>query len=408
MRRYFSLVRYNRPCGRAINFSQPKASAAPAAAPSLRAHAAVRGTAAERHARPATLENSVMSAKIPDEIEVLLKPRLLQHVVSVPAHREDLPLLHVVVVVERPPALEPGDRPLVNHGLAVVLAVRLQQPVVELEQAVRRRVELEVGVPQLVDPALHGLVLDGDGRVLHEPRVGEAAPPRQVLEVVPVQRAAEALPPEHLVVAQLFRDAAAGVHVREVQLPPRLEQPEAGFQHGLLVRAEVDDAVADDDVDGPVLQALDVVELFDQSQVEFHVVVPEPLGVVRSRLPRHPQLLLGHVHPDHPPVGSHELGGDVHVPPGPAPEVEDGRPSDLVGDAEPASVILRDDVGMHVGDGLRDVRRRPGGGAARVRLQVGRFLQRLSVVGRDGGVGGGLVDEQVRGNGQRRGRFRHF
>ena len=38
------------------------------------------------------------------------------------------------------------------------------------------------------------------------------------------------------------------------------------------------------------------------------------------------------VHPDHLSLSTHDLGGNVHVPSGPAAEVQDGDALDFVGD----------------------------------------------------------------------------
>jgi len=127
--------------------------------------------------------------------------------------------------------------------------------------------------------------------------------------------------------------------------------------------------------------------------VELDVVVSEFLGVIRPRRFRHVELLLGHVHADDPAPRPHELGRDVHVPTGAAPQVEYRHPLDLVGDAEPASVVLGDDVVVYSGYGMSDVRGGGEGRAARVRLQVGRFLESFAVVCGDGGVRGGFVDD---------------
>ena len=195
---------------------------ASSASAALGSRTPTRGAAAlEGHARAAPVVYAVVRARVADEVEVPLEPRLLQHVVRVPADREDLPPLHVVVIVERPAALEPRDGPAVHHGLAVILAVRLEG--VEPKKAVGGRVELQPRLPQGIHLLSHGPVLDGDGRILHEAGVHETASFREVLEVVPVQRAAEALPPKDFVLAQLLGHAAVGVHVREVELPPRLE-----------------------------------------------------------------------------------------------------------------------------------------------------------------------------------------
>mmetsp|Transcript_35443 Transcript_35443/g.85511 ORF Transcript_35443/g.85511 Transcript_35443/m.85511 type:complete len:380 (-) Transcript_35443:194-1333(-) len=370
-------------------------TASSTASSALGAYASIRGTTFERHTSTTPIKDAIMGTPVPNKIKVLLKPRFLQHIERISTNREDLALLHVMMIVQRPSALESRNGTLVNHRLSIILTVRLQT--IQLEQPIGGRVEFQVGVSHLVHLPLHGPILDGDGCILHQARVPEAALLPQVLEIVPVEGAAQAFAPEHLILFQFLRNTAGGVHVREVQFAARLEEAVAGPQNGLLVGAQVDDAITDDDVHGPVRQGWDVVELLDQSQVELDVVVSELVRVILPRFLRNIQLLLCHVHADHPSLLADKLGCDVYVPSGAASQIQNCHALDLVRDAESASVILLNDVGMDVRDGPGDVRRGRCGGTARVGFEVRRLLEGFAIVGGDGGVRGGFVDEHVCG-----------
>ena len=75
---------------------------------------------------------------------------------------------------------------------------------------------------------------------------------------------------------------------------------ELTLQHGRLVRAEVDDAVGDDEVDRLLGHAA-LDDALDVALLELHVGggVPEGLGVLVDVLPCDVQLPVGHVQPDH-------------------------------------------------------------------------------------------------------------
>mmetsp|Transcript_19462 Transcript_19462/g.46040 ORF Transcript_19462/g.46040 Transcript_19462/m.46040 type:complete len:313 (+) Transcript_19462:300-1238(+) len=311
------------------------------------------------------------------------------------------------MIVQAPPAGVEGDCPLVDDGLAVILARRLQ--LVQLEQSIRGRVELQVVMSRLVDGGLHIVVLDGDWCILHEAGIGEAAALGQVLEIVPVQRTRQTFAPQNLVVAQGLRHAAVGVHVGEVQFASGLEEAAAALQHGLLVGAEVNDAVGHDDVDGIVGEGIDLIQLLDLAQMELDVVVSKLLGVVRLRLLGDGQLLRRHVDADDPAGRSHQLRRNVHVSAGSASQIQHGRALQQVRDAQPAAVVLGHDVGVDGADGGFNMgwhRRRS---AAGIGFEVVGRRQRLAVVVRDGVLdlagllrtaGGRGVDEEVAGHGE--------
>ena len=84
-----------------------------------------------------------------------------------PQTGEHLAALDEMMPVEREGVGLPGNGPLIDHRLAVILASRLEP--VELEQPVGRREEL--GLAEL---RAHRLVLDLDRPAGHQPRIEEA------------------------------------------------------------------------------------------------------------------------------------------------------------------------------------------------------------------------------------------
>mmetsp|Transcript_49982 Transcript_49982/g.97820 ORF Transcript_49982/g.97820 Transcript_49982/m.97820 type:complete len:242 (+) Transcript_49982:592-1317(+) len=239
----------------------------------------------------------------------------------------------------------PGDGAFVHDRLSVVLAVRLQLG--NVEEAVGGAEETEA--VRLHDLFERGVV-DGDDGVLHEAGVPETHRARHVLEVVPVERPGDTLAPQRLVVPQHRRDAPVAVHVAEVKLPPGFQQPEASFEHRLLVGAQIDDAVRHDHVDAP-RREVQLLQPLDEPRRERGVRrrVAEGGGVVRLVLPRHVQLArVRHVHADHTPLRAHELRRDVDVAPGAAPQVQDGETVQNVRDGQTTAVILSEDVGVNL------------------------------------------------------------
>ena len=89
---------------------------------------------AERDRRAAAGEDAVVAREIADEVEMRGEARVGQHLPGVAADREHLAALDGVVLVEHEHVLGMRDAALVDDGLAVVLAQRLE--IIELEQAV--------------------------------------------------------------------------------------------------------------------------------------------------------------------------------------------------------------------------------------------------------------------------------
>mmetsp|Transcript_11754 Transcript_11754/g.16361 ORF Transcript_11754/g.16361 Transcript_11754/m.16361 type:complete len:344 (+) Transcript_11754:639-1670(+) len=319
------------------------------------------------HDLAAVGEDAQVLAPRPQELEVAGEPRPLQHELGVAADGEDAAGLDAVVVVQHEHLGAGGQGALVNHGLAVVLAVVLQLR--DLEQAVGGGEEADVA-----DEGLHLGVGDRYGRVAHQPRVVEPRPGSSAVEVVPVERAREALPVQHRVRHQVGGHAAVRVHVAEVHLPPRLQQLPRPAQHRVLVRAEVDDAVGDDHVEAVRLQG-QLRQPLDVPLVEGGVGprVPEGLGVVLPVGTGHGQLLVGHVHAHHGPGLAHHVRDQVHVPPGPAPQVQHLTAFKLLGDHEPTTVVLGHDFIVDEAGGCADVPRHSVRCCACVGLEVITF-----------------------------------
>ena len=142
-----------------------------------------------------------------------------------------------------------GENDLVDSKLAVVFTEGLNEPR-ELEEAVRDRVEL--GLSQ---EGLELGVVDFDGGGHEDPRVREPDLPGFALKVVDVHGAGDALPPEHLVLLDVNREPSVAVDVTEEELAAVCEDPVGLLEHPGLVGAQVDDAVADHQVLGLVLNA---------------------------------------------------------------------------------------------------------------------------------------------------------
>ena len=80
-----------------------------------------------------------MRHEIAEEVEMLGKARVGQHLPAIAADREHPARFDMVVAVEFEHALLPRNRPAIADRLSVILALAFQQ--VELEQTIRRRME---------------------------------------------------------------------------------------------------------------------------------------------------------------------------------------------------------------------------------------------------------------------------
>mmetsp|Transcript_19724 Transcript_19724/g.54859 ORF Transcript_19724/g.54859 Transcript_19724/m.54859 type:complete len:349 (-) Transcript_19724:167-1213(-) len=324
-----------------------------------------------------------MVVPVTNELEVLLQSRVGQHAVRVAADGMDLSVLEEVVLVEEPAGWVSWQGALVDDGLTVVLAVWLQW---ELPETVGGGVELQLFAAGFGDATFDLSILDGDWCVLHETRIGEANLAGHVLEVVPVEGAAEALAPQHLVLLQMHWHATVGVDIGEVELAAWLEKAQALLEDCLLIRAEVDDAVGDDDIEGLGLE-VEILELLEISLLELDVGESELLGVVILVLARHIELFICHVDADDLALGSDQLRGDVDVAAGTAAQIEHvGAFQVVLWQAETAAVVLRDDLVVDLADGIADVLWWCSGGAAGVGLEVVGSLEFLAVVLGDGFV----------------------
>mmetsp|Transcript_414 Transcript_414/g.1027 ORF Transcript_414/g.1027 Transcript_414/m.1027 type:complete len:327 (+) Transcript_414:243-1223(+) len=313
-----------------------------AQAPSTEAELAAPATATARARRrtlkrnrtPTVSIDSIVGGEIADELEMRREPSALEHVPSVAADREDLILPHFVVVVQRPLVRVLSDGSAVPHRLAVVLAVRLKHG--ELEEAVGRAIKADVP-----DFFFHFLVRDCDDRVLDQARVLEAALLRKANKVVPVESAAQALAPEHRVFAKRFGHPTVAVHVAEVKFAPRLEDAEHLAKNCLLVRTQIDHAVADNDVKA-VVRDLQICEPLDEALSELNVALREAkLLAVPFLVPvRNLQLLVRHVNTHHKAIFTDKLRQNIYVPASTTAEIENPAAGQLIGQNEPASVVL--------------------------------------------------------------------
>mmetsp|Transcript_78878 Transcript_78878/g.189338 ORF Transcript_78878/g.189338 Transcript_78878/m.189338 type:complete len:227 (-) Transcript_78878:255-935(-) len=221
---------------------------------------------------------------------------------------------------------------LVDHRLAVVLAMAFK--ILKLPQAVGRREELEGSELALELPVVHS-----NPAIFHQPWIREAALLRKVQEVVPIQGTRDALPPQDGILTQALGYPTVGIHIAEVQLTARLQEREGLAQNALLVGAQVDHAIAHDDVEASRLQAK-LAQALDVAQLEVHIAVAENLRVVLLVLDSDVQLFLRHVHSDDPALRTHKLRCDVDVTAGTAAQVKDGKAIDVFGQAQTATVVL--------------------------------------------------------------------
>ena len=134
----------------------------------------------------AALEDAVVAAEIANEIKVFCEAGVLEHAPGIAADREYAPGFDVVVAVQTEPLRAVGHGAPVYHRLTVILAVIFQP--FQLEQPVGGREEADVA--QLCRQRRVG---DLQRPVFHQPRVGEALAFGELQEIVPVQRAAQAL-----------------------------------------------------------------------------------------------------------------------------------------------------------------------------------------------------------------------
>jgi hypothetical protein len=278
------------------------------------------------------------------------------------------------MVVEAPRVRRVGDRPPVGRHLPEVLAAVLQRGEMERPD----RVGEEGRHPRLPDDS-RILELDhaaGDGAVVEEPH-----PRHQPSEVLHIERPPQALADEDRVPGELGGQAAVGEDIGEVELPPRLQHPDDLLEDRPLVRGEVQDAVRDHHIDRVALDPRRA-EVFQDAldEPDIGAGVAEALGVGLPEALPHLELLGGHVEADHGALLADELARDEDIPAGPAAEIEDGPPLELIRDRGPAAVGALDHLGVELLHQRADVQRDGIDGAACGCLQVRRGLQRPSVV----------------------------
>ena len=131
-------------------------------------------------------KNSIVPAKIADELEVFPESGIMQHVPSVATHREYPPGFDAVMIIEDKAMRMIGYRAAINHRLAVIFAGGLQP--IQLEQPISGREKADVASP------LSQLGIGNIERlILNQSRVGKFMALGKIDEVVPIQRPTQAL-----------------------------------------------------------------------------------------------------------------------------------------------------------------------------------------------------------------------
>mmetsp|Transcript_4760 Transcript_4760/g.6217 ORF Transcript_4760/g.6217 Transcript_4760/m.6217 type:complete len:310 (-) Transcript_4760:201-1130(-) len=309
-----------------------------------------------------------MRTPIPHEVKMFLKPCLLQHIVRIPTHRENLALLHVMVIIQSPSTLKARNGPLVNHRLSIIFTMRLQT--IQLKQSVRGRIKFQIGMPQIVHFILYGLVFNSNGCILHKTRILESTCLGKILKIIPVQCPAKAFPPKDLIFLQFRGDTTIGVHVREVQLASRFEKAVTRFQYRLFIGAEIDDTITDNNIHTLIFERRNIIQFFNQSQVEFNIVISKLFRMIGLCLLRHLELFFCHIHTNNPSLRPDQLTGNVHIPSRTASQIQNGHSLDFIGDAESTSVVLSNHIGVNVLNGRCDMWGRRGGRAACIGFEV--------------------------------------
>src|SRR5262245_57780542 len=300
---------------------------------------------------PAAREDAVMGAEIADEIEMWGKARLRQHAPRVAADRKHLAALDQMMSVELESVGLLRHRPLVDHRLAIILAGRLQP--VELEQPVGRREEL-----RLAEFRPHRRVLDRDGTARNKPRVEEPGQLSQRQEIVPIERAAQALAIEQGIGPDMIGEPAVAIDIGEIELAAGLEQVEGAAQHRELVHREIYDAIRHDHVEACLRQA-ERVELLDIAFEKFHVwaAMTEPPYMPVDMRVRGGKLLVGHVDADHLAVSAHQLRDEIDVAARARAEVEHAGAGKRRRHHDAAAIIFGAHLFMHVGEQRLEMQR---------------------------------------------------
>ena len=220
---------------------------------------------------------------------------------------------------------------------------------------------------------------DLERSILEQARVDEPLSLREPQEIVPVQRAAEALAVEHRIVAYGHGQPPIGIDVGEEELAAWLEQAVDAREDRVLVGRQIHDTVRDDHVEAARLE-IEILEALDIALQEPHVVEAEDLGVVGTVALRDEELLGRHVDADDRTAGPHELGERVDVATGAAAEIEHAAALEQRRTNQSAAVVAAEHFRVDAGEQRLEPLRHLAGVAAGAGLEIGRALQLAAVV----------------------------
>lgn len=331
-----------------------------------------------RYGRRTTVKEAVVDTPIADERKVFPKPSLANHRTSVAADEHGFVLLETMVVVEVVGVRGVGDAAVVDGVLTVVLAEGLEDARRELEETVGDGVKLG-----FTEKFFEFRIADFDFVAREHARVGETGGLAESLKVFDVHGAAEALAEKNFVRTQILWESSVAVDVGKVKLPTVGEHAIGLAQHCGFIRAEIDDAVADDHIHRVILDSRRL-QILNRTLLKPHVWhrVPQRLGAVLIHvLPRHLQLSIRHVHTNHGSFFTHQARSNVTISSASAPQIQHPQPFNPRRCRAPTPVVLCLDLIRDILErfthALWDLIRR---GATCRRFQVIRVGQRFPVV----------------------------
>ena len=337
-----------------------------------------RGTRLRGDRNRSTVEESVVGVSVAVNLEVGCEPRgalLSEHRCGVSAHEEGLALLELVVVVQSIGIGVTLNGSLVHRELAVILAFGLKHAG-KLEESVGDRVEACLSA----DLCKLG-VGDQDLCNIKNAGVSEANVARLALKVLLVHRPCNTFAPEHLVVLHGLGKASVAVDVREVEFTSGAECVVRALEDSRLVGAEVDHAVADNDVDGLEGDAR-LNDLLNVSVVEFEVRlrIPKLRREVHDVLACNLNLLLRHVNALDRSVLPNQVRRKVAVATASRAKVQNVEALNAEGKRGAASVELLVDLRGDLLEGLQHHRVRAARGSAGRGLEILAGGEHLAVV----------------------------
>jgi hypothetical protein len=196
------------------------------------------------------------------QIEAGREPAVRKHVICVTTHSAFAAGHENIVLVQHDALGMVGCGAAVCGRLTVTFLSQLQSRQLEQPTGCRKK-------PDFTNLFTQHRIFDAHRPVRHEPRIIETRAPGQREKIIPVKGAGQTLPVQHRVVFQIIRNAAIGIDVGKINLAAGLQKSPGLFEHGLLVRRQIDNAVRDDDVESTgfessLLQDLDIaVDEFD-------------------------------------------------------------------------------------------------------------------------------------------------